>query len=402
MRTHETEVCIVGAGPSGLVTAIGLARSGVPFVVVDADDGPVAESRGLVVHAGALEVLEHLGLAERLLAAGRRMSELRIAVGRRTLARVPLGEVPTPYPFFLAVPQATTESILYAELGALGRAPLGGHRVTDVTERDGRYVVGGADRDGAPFRVRARYLVGADGLHSTVRDALGIGFVDRTYGTIFQTADVRLRGVSVADIAYVFPSRYGLLFMTPIVDGMWRLIVSKRHEADTRPVPPGYEQIQRDLSARALPGLVITELVRSAGVVLHHGLARSFVRDRAALIGDAAHVHSPAGGMGMNTGIQDAFDLAATLAQIHRGAADPATALAAFSARRRRAAREVLGLTDRMMRLVTLDSPGLHAVRTLALAGMGRIPAVPRRIALTVSCVTRAPERTGAPALLGP
>ncbi|MGP3937435.1 FAD-dependent oxidoreductase [Nonomuraea sp. KM88] len=194
------------------------------------------------------------------------------------------------------------------------------------------------------------------------------------------------------------PSRHGLLFLAPLPGGRWRLIISVRSPGGRRSDPPSRAEVQGHLRQRGLPRATITTVHKSAGVLLHHGIADDFGRGRAALAGDAAHVHSPAGGMGMNTGIQDAHDLAATLATIHRGE-DAATALAGYRRRRMAAARQVVAFTDRIMRLVTLDTVAVHVLRTSAFALAGLVPAIRRRVALMVSCTTRTPARTGAPGL---
>ncbi|MEV1005076.1 FAD-dependent monooxygenase [Nonomuraea sp. NPDC050202] len=399
MNSYDSTICIVGAGPAGLITALGLARLGVPFVHLDQDDGPVAESRGLVVHAGALEVLDELGLAQELVAAGLHVPEFRITVAGHTAMRIPIHQVATPFPYILLVPQATTEALLYRRLTAVGHAPLARHHVNTIISSGDGHVVEGTDAAGTPFRVRARYLVGADGLRSTVRPALGIRFPQHTYDTAFLSADVQLDNGPSSAQAHIHPSRHGLLFMAPLSGDRWRLIISVPAPGGRRPTPPTLPQVQRYLDERGGQGVTVVCLDRAAGVLLHHGVADAFGAGRAILAGDAAHVHSPAGGMGMNTGIQDGYDAALTLAAIHRGA-DAATALAGYRERRLRAAREVVAFTDRIMRLVTLDDAGIHLLRSMALAGAGRLPFLRRRIAQAVSCVTRTPVRTGAPTLL--
>ncbi|NJP94827.1 pentachlorophenol monooxygenase [Nonomuraea sp. FMUSA5-5] len=401
MNIHETFVCIVGAGPAGLVTALGLARAGVPFVLLDDGDGPVKESRGLVVHAGALEVLDELGVAAELLERGTRVGTFRVAVRGHALMHIPLGTVPTAFPYFLIVAQAVTESVLRDRLAAQGHAILSGHRVTGVRQDGDGCEVTGKDAQGRPFAVRARCVAGADGLHSTVREQLGIGFPQHTYDTAFLTADVELTGGPDRALAHITPSRHGLLFMAPMPGGGWRLIISVRSPGGRRPQPPALSEVQAHLRRRGLPHATVTTVHKSAGVLLHHGLADDFGRGLVALAGDAAHVHSPAGGMGMNTGIQDACDLAATLAAVH-GGADADTMLAGYRRRRMAAAGQVVGFTDRLMRLVSLDTMAVHVVRTAAFALAGLVPAIGRRAALMVSCVTRTPAWTGAPRLPAP
>ncbi|MEV4114780.1 FAD-dependent monooxygenase [Nonomuraea sp. NPDC049695] len=401
MTDHETFACVVGAGPAGLVTALGLARAGVPFVLLDEGHGPVKESRGLVVQAGALEVLDELGVATELLERGTRVGAFRVEVRGRTLMHIPLGTVPTTFPYFLTVPQAVTESVLRDRLAAQGHTILSGHRVTGVRQDRNGCEVTGKDAQGRPFTVRARCVAGADGLHSTVREELGIGFPQHTYDTAFLSADVDLTGGPTRALAHTMPSRHGLLFMAPMPGGGWRVIISVRSPGGRRPEPPALADVQAHLRRRGLPHATVTTVHKSAGVLLYHGFADDFGRGLAGLAGDAAHVHSPAGGMGMNTGIQDAYDLAATLAAVH-GGADAYTMLAGYRRRRMAAARQVVRFTDRLMRLATFDTPVTHLVRTAGFALAGLVPALGRRAALMMSCVTRTPARTGAPRLPSP
>ena len=180
MKIYESEVCVVGAGPSGLAASIGLTLANVPFVLVDADKGPVAESRALAIHSGGTEVLDELGVAEELVAEGLKVRTFRIYARRRMLTTIPWDSVASPFPFILFVPQHTTETILLRRLAQLGAEPLFEHAVTGVKAVSGGYEVVG---DG--FAVRTSYVVGADGLGSTVRRELGITLPAKTYATAF-------------------------------------------------------------------------------------------------------------------------------------------------------------------------------------------------------------------------
>ncbi|MEV1004949.1 FAD-dependent monooxygenase [Nonomuraea sp. NPDC050202] len=391
MKTYESQVCIVGAGPSGLAAAIGLALADVPFVLLDAGTGPVTESRALVMHAGGTEVLRHLGVADELVDAGLKMPTFRIYGRRRTLTTIPWDSVASPFPFILFVPQRTTESVLHRRLAQLGAQPLHEHRVTGVAE-----VAGGYEVTGDGFAVRAPYLVGADGLGSTVRRELGITLPTGTYDTAFLLGDVDLDGPLDPTVTHVFPSRHGLLFFGPTADGPWRLIITVR--TPRLPTTPTKQVLQRHVDERGPGGLRIKELTWSAAFRAQHGVASSFGHGGAALVGDAAHTHSPTGGQGLNTGIQDAYDLAATLAAIHRGAPAGA-ALAGYRSRRHAAAQEVVQVTHRVHQALTAGTLPVHLLRLGVLSVLELLPAVRRRVARTVSGIGRTPHATGAPTL---
>lgn len=391
MKIYESEVCVVGAGPSGLAASIGLTLANVPFVLVDADKGPVAESRALAIHSGGTEVLDELGVAEELVAEGLKVRTFRIYARRRMLTTIPWDSVASPFPFILFVPQHTTETILLRRLAQLGAEPLFEHAVTGVKAVSGGYEVVG---DG--FAVRTSYVVGADGLGSTVRRELGITLPAKTYDTAFLVGDVFIDGAFDPEQTHVFPSRHGLLFFGPTAGGPWRLIISV--PTAQRPAIPTREVMQRHVDERGPGGITIKEMTWASAFQVHHGLVDRFGHGAAALIGDAAHTHSPTGGQGLNTGIQDGYDLAATLATIHRGA-DPETALEGFRRRRHAAASEVVRVTHRVHQALTTGTLPTHLLRLATLATLERLPGVRRRVAHTVSSITRTPRATGAPEL---
>lgn len=394
MTVYTSDVCVVGAGPSGLAASIGLALANVPFVLLDAGTGPVAESRALAIHSGGTEVLDELGVAEELVAEGLKVRTFQIYSRDRPLTTIPWHSVASPYPFLLFVPQRMTENILLRRLAQLGGEPLFEHAVTGVKAVPEGYEVVG---DG--FTVRAPYVVGADGLGSTVRRELGISLPAKTYGTAFLLGDVFIDSNFDPEQAHVFPSRHGLLFFGPTANGPWRLIISVR--AEQTPVIPTREVMQHYVDERGPGGVIVKELTWASTFHVHHGLVDRFGHGNAALIGDAAHTHSPTGGQGLNTGIQDGYDLAATLATIHHGA-DPVIALEAFRQRRHAAASEVLRFTHRVHHALTLGSLPTNLLRVAILTMLERLPTVRRRIAHTVSSVSRTPRRTGAPDLPRP
>lgn len=392
MQAYETEVCVVGAGPSGLATAIGLALMKVPFVLVDADHGPVAESRALAIHSGGTEVLAELGVADDLVAKGLKVRTFQIYTGRRPVTTIPWDSAPSPYPFLLFVPQHTTETLLVERLAQLGAEPLFNHAVTRVEEVQ----VGGYQVTGDGFTIRARYVVGADGLSSTVRRELGITLPTHTYSEAFLLGDVTIDGDFHPEQAHVFPSRHGLLFFGPTASGVWRLIITVR--ASERPPVPTLDVMQRHVDQRGPGTITIKDMTWAAAFQVYHGVVERYGQDGGVVIGDAAHAHSPTGGQGLNTGIQDGYDLAATLASIHRGA-DPVTALAGFRYRRHQAAREVLRITHRVHRILTADTLPIHLLRAAGFAALERLPWARRRLVHGVSSVTRTPQATGAPPL---
>jgi 2-polyprenyl-6-methoxyphenol hydroxylase-like FAD-dependent oxidoreductase len=371
-----TDVLIVGAGPTGLALAAALQARGVDAVVVDRLTAGANTSRAAVVNARTLEVLEALGVSERLVAQGIPASRFTIRDGHRTLIPVDFSTLPTRYPYSLMVPQCTTEHVLLDRLAELGGKVIRPKTLTGVTQ-DTRGVTAQFD-DGEV--VRAQYLVGADGMHSVVRESAGIGFDGGQYGQSFALADARLTGDVTDDEVILFWAATGLTVVAPLPGGTYRIVAP----VDSAPEEPSVAFVQNLLDTRAFgPGRVtVTGVQWGSRFRVHHRVADSYRAGRVLLAGDAAHVHSPAGGQGMNLGIQDAIALSAALATVLDSGRD--AALDEYSATRRPLAQQVVTLTDRLTRLATLPAP-VRPIRNLANGLAGKVPAVQHQLAWRLS-----------------
>jgi len=373
---ERVEVVVVGAGPTGLTLGCALRQAGIDVLVVDGAAEGANSSRAAVVHARTLEVLEQLDVTPRLLAEGCVVPVFTVRTGRRVLARIDFGGLPTPYPFTLMLPQSRTEALLSGRLTELGGQV---HRRCSVTA-----VRAGADGaevsmtgpDGQSQQVRARYVVGADGMHSTVRGAAGIGFTGGRYPQSFVLADVRLDWSLPSDEVQLFLAPAGLAVVAPLPGGHHRVVAT----ADTAPDHADQPYLQTLLDHRGPGRAQVREVVWYSRFRVHHRVANTYRVGPLLLAGDAAHVHSPAGGQGMNTGIQDAADLGVTLVQILRDRAAPTT-LDSYSRRRRPVAQRIVTLTDRATRAATLSSPIARTARDAALTLAGRLPPIQQRLA---------------------
>ena len=310
MNSHriacQTEVVIVGAGPTGLALAVTLATAGVEFVIVDRLAEGANTSRAAVVHARTLEVLGELGSADPLIARGLRVDRFAISDGSRRLLTIPFDGLPTPYPYTLMVPQSETESVLLNRLHALGHEV---HRP---------YEVAAVVQDGAGVTLtmttgqilRAGYAVGADGMHSAVRRESGIGFTGSAYPESFVLADVTMDWTPGRHEVSLTLGIAGLTVVAPLPGGHYRIVAT----VDDAPETPDLEFVRRLLDERAPGRATVDGLVWSSRFRVHHRVADHYRAGRLLLAGDAAHVHSPAGGQGMNTGIQDGYALGSALA----------------------------------------------------------------------------------------
>ena len=368
--TYDTQVLVIGAGPTGLALAASLVARGVATTVVDQQAAGANTSRAAVVNARTLEVLEDLDVARRLVKEGVAAPVFTIRDRGRTLIPIDFSGLPTDYPYSLMVPQSTTERLLLERLEELGGAVLRPKTVTAI-EQDAYGVTATFD-DGAV--IRARYAVGADGIHSIVREQAGIGFQGSAYDESFVLADVRLAGDAPHDEVILFWATAGLTVVAPLPDGVYRIVAPV---ADA-PEEPTADFVQQILDTRVgADRMTITDVIWGSRFRVHHRVADTYRAGRLLLAGDAAHVHSPAGGQGMNLGIQDAVALGDALAAVLGGA--PEHLLDDYSDVRRPIAKDVVTMTDRLTRLATLPRAA-RPIRNAVIGLLGRVPAV--RLAL--------------------
>lgn len=385
---RSADVLIVGAGPVGLTAAASLAARGVDAVLVDKAAAVSDTSRAAVIHARTLEVLRDIEVTDELVRRGLIVPRFTVRDRDLALLTIDFDGLPTPYPYTLMLPQNITEDVLAGRLHEIGGQV---HRPYELArlEQDGDGVT--ATMAGGET-VRASYVVGADGMHSAVRDQAGIAFAGDAYGESFVLADVHLNWELDDREVMLYLAPAGLVVVAPLPDRRHRIVAT----VGAAPEHPGLDDIQALLSARGpqqRPARV-SDVVWSSRFRVHHRLADRYRDGRVFLAGDAAHVHSPAGGQGMNTGIQDAVALGDRLAAVLRdGAAD--SVLDTYEAERRPVAAGVIALTDRMTRMATVKRPRIRRIRNAALRALGRIPAVRSRLALNLSelAIDRAQRR---------
>ncbi|MGV9678167.1 FAD-dependent monooxygenase [Nocardia sp. NPDC003482] len=375
-------VVIVGAGPAGLTAATALADAGVDAVVLDRLAEGANTSRAAVVHARTMEVLQEFGIAEELHELGIEVPRFVLHDGAERLATVSFADLPTAFPYTLMVGQETTEAVLLARLRKAGGDVHRPYQVTAVTTDETGATVEYTDAAGTSGRIRADYVIGTDGMHSLVREQAGIGFTGSTYPESFVLADVRMTWPAPRDEVSLHLSPEGVTVVAPLPDetGDRYRVVATVAEA---PEHPTRDQIQTLLDARC-SGATVHEVLWSSRFRVHHRVADHYRAGRVFLAGDAAHVHSPAGGQGMNTGIQDAALLGSLLSQVLRANA-PTTLLDDYEPRRRPIALGVVTFTDRMTRMATLRPRPARTLRNTLIRTATRIPLIRHKLAYQLS-----------------
>lgn len=361
----QTDILIVGAGPTGLVLALWLAKLGVKFRIIDKSAEPGTTSRALAVQARTLELYQQLDLTEPIVAKGHKVPAVNLWVKGEAAARIDFSNVGaglTPYPFLHIFPQDQHERLLIERLAAFGVAVERRTELAGFSERGDHILARLRGGDGNEIEAESRYIVGCDGAHSLVRESLGTGFPGGTYQQIFYVADVDASGPVANGELHIDLDEADFLGVFPLSgQGRVRLVGTVRDEQ----AKPGRSLKFEDVSDRAIRHLkVAIEKVNWFSTYhVHHRVTQHFRRSRAFLAGDAAHIHSPAGGQGMNTGIGDAINLAWKLAAVVGGRA-PDALLDSYEAERIGFARRLVATTDRVFSFATAEGRIADVLRT--------------------------------------
>src|SRR5437016_399258 len=385
-----TDVPVVGAGPTGLVIALWLAALGVRVRIIDKTAEPGRTSRALAVQVRTLELYDHLGLARDVIERGRRFVAANLWVRGTKAGRVAFGDVGmglSPFPYALIFPQDEHERVLIAQLAARGFEVERGTTLIDFEDRGDHVSARLRRADGTEESGAAAYVAGCDGAHSTVREILRIGFPGGTYEHLFYVADVEASGAVMDGELHVALDDGDFLAVFPMKSARGaRLVGTVRSDAERQPDELGWDDVGAGVFART--GIYVHRLNWFSTYHVHHRVADRFVEGRAFLLGDAAHIHSPVGGQGMNTGIGDAVNLAWKLAAALRGRA-PAHVLDSYEPERIRFARRLVATTDRVFQYVTRSGRLAARVRVnlapRVIAAAFRLPAVRRFMFRTVS-----------------
>lgn len=345
----HTPVLVVGAGSAGMATALELRRHNIPVTVIDAASAPQTESRGIGIQPRTLELLDMYGLGEELAARGQRISALAHHLDGVEEGRIDFTPAPSRYNFTISLPQCTTESLLRDRLVEFGVVPLWGHRITRVAQDDAGATVT-IDSPHGELTWRADWVIGADGGRSTMRKLVGLPFDGESYPEAWGLLDVTLDWELPNDVVRVFRLADGpqQFVAAPLGGNSYRVQMDHR-PAELADQTPTLEEMQAAFDLFTGHRATLRNPGWASTFTLHRRQVVAYRAGRVFLVGDAAHIHTPAGGQGLNTGIQDGFNLAWKLALVAQGRAEERL-LDTYDSERKPIATGVLKLSEILAR----------------------------------------------------
>ena len=371
MPAGSGTLLVVGAGPVGLTMANELARHGVRCRIVDQSPVRSETSKALGIFPRTLEAFSAMGIGDRFISSGHLLQGIMIHQQAERTLTIDFTGVDSPFPFILSLPQSETERLLTEHLATQAIEVERGLTLTRLEQANECVRATLRHADGHEETCETPWLFGCDGAHSGTRHALAMKFAGTQYDESFILADLQADPAPDRRHLHLFFSSEGILGLIPFGRDHWRVVANIQPESPGQELPElSLPDVQVLLDARGPAGIRLSAPLWISRFHISHRMVRDFRKLRVFLLGDAAHIHSPAGGQGMNTGIQDAFNLAWKVALVTKGHAH-ASLLASYQAEREPVARNVLNLTDRITRLATLRNPIAQGVRDLLLPVIG-------------------------------
>lgn len=383
----ETQALIIGAGPTGMSAAIELRRAGVDLRIVDKSPQLAQWSQALVIQARTLEQFQRYGIAQTAVRCGRPLKNIRMVSEGKEIAHFTINQIQSRYPYALFLPQNQTETILNHRMESLGAKTERGVELLSLTQHPDGATVQLRHGDGHVEDVSARWVLGCDGAHSAVRQIAKIPFEGRGIALAFFLGDLQLSGPDTPSDELLLHFHHGdVVFLGPLTDKLTRVIVV-RHEDGQDPFKdrgPALEDFQRALDDSGVKARVVASDWMTPFHV-HDRQARHYRSGSLFLAGDASHIHSPVGGQGMNTGIQDAANLGWKLAAVARGSRDSEMLLDSYEEERAAVGKALIDFTERGLQLATTANPFLIKLRNALLPYLSTITAIQKGAAGFIS-----------------
>ncbi len=385
MASDDCDVLIVGAGPVGLALGIQCRRFGASVRVVEMRAEPSPHSRALALWSSALEALETMGCAAGILEAGSEVREIQISSEASVLAAMDVSHgVESRYPLPMLLPQSETERILTERLGELGVEVERGVQLASYAVMEDGVESVLRDSEGDALTVRSRWLAGCDGMHSTVRRGAGIDFIGETTEERFALGDVEIDQDLEIDVVQIDWSGAGALALFPVMPGTWRIVANRRGD-EWGSGPATLEELEAHLAAHGRGDWKLSNPTWLSSFRVSERRAATFRKGPVMLLGDAAHVHSPAGGQGMNLGIQDAFNLGWKLGLLAAGRGDEEALLTSYDTERSMVAEMAIESAAERTKMSLVKNPILRATRNASVRVMANTEQFQEKFAAELS-----------------
>src|SRR5215469_1603027 len=366
--TTDTDILVVGAGPVGLFLANECARRGLRYRLVETNAAQSEHSKALAIFPRTLEIFDMAGVAAPFLDAANRVTNVDVISHQRAIAHMHFAPEQTPYPFVAMVPQDRTEQLLLEQLRRQG-GNLQYETAFVSAEQQPGFVRAALDHRGQPEVLAALFVIGCDGAHSAVRHALNIPFAGAAYEGSFLLADVRTNDRLPADRMQLCPSELGPIAIFPMSATRRRIVATIDHPAGDA---PSLELVRKILAERGPNGIEAVALNWSTYFRIHHRHVAQLRSGRMFLAGDAAHIHSPFGGQGMNTGLQDVWNLVWKLDLVLHGRGNEEL-LDSYNAERLPVIKEVIDTTDRLTKVMSTPNKFAQALRDTVIPMVSRL-----------------------------
>jgi 3-(3-hydroxy-phenyl)propionate hydroxylase len=381
----KLDALVVGAGPVGLSMAAALVAQGLRVRIIDSAADRAQESRAIGIQARTLEVLEIAGAVDEFLELGHRLHGVNLyGEAGSEVGHLDFGHIPSRYPFILALPQSETERILGDHLRSNGLEIERQTTLTGFEQSEFAVSVRITLPDGRPEELSAGWLLGCDGARSKVREALGLQFTGKTFDLHFLLGDLHAESALSEDQAHIFGRPEGLLAFFPLGKGRYRLVADNPPEPLRTEKKPTLSEWQKIADRRSGASMKLSDLGWTTYFRVNSRMVQRLRRGRVFVLGDAAHIHSPALAQGMNTGIQDAWNLGWKLALVQRCLAQPAI-LDSFERERLPIEHNVLKMTEFTQNIITAEKPINRLLRDKLLPVLSGINAFQRTATKTVS-----------------
>lgn len=384
-RNSSTNVLIVGSGPTGLTMACELARHGVTPRIIDKSPTPSVHSKAFGIHARTLELFETMGIVEAMLGQGNICNGFDMYNRGKPLAHVIFDTLESRYPYFLILAQSDTEKILNAHMESFGIRVEREKELVGIDRTDSGITARLKLKDGSEELIDCSYIAGCDGAHSTSRHLLDLEFKGAPYPNYWLLADCDLDWKYPLHHLSVFIHPSGVTAFFPLYSDRGRLMFELPEATiDMEMAEPTIEDVRRHMNEREIDYKSVGSPNWLAYFKLHHRIVDRYGDGKVFLCGDAAHIHSPIGGQGMNTGIQDAYNLAWKLALVLKGNS-PENLLDSYNPERHRVGKGVVRTTDAATKMVGIHNPVLASIRNKLVGTISKLDPVQEKLLTTLS-----------------